>query len=198
VHVLQNVSHAWTFLYPLDVTSWSRVVLGKVTVTQIDQTFISVFTRTHHWTLPWTRWIQSTPYLPPYLRSILILPSSLKCLGIPFSFSYQLFCILSHRSHACYMPDSSHCYWFHHHNILRAQIIKFVSPPPLLCASFLSILFSDIRNPSRLWFSDLHWRWRQYTSIHLLNYMMWHSTRHNLDTNCCQNLKSHLQSMFFL
>jgi hypothetical protein len=42
----------------------------------------SVFTRTHHWTLPWTRWIQSTPYRPPFLRSILILLFSLKARSV--------------------------------------------------------------------------------------------------------------------
>jgi len=50
-------------------TPWSRVILEKLTVTQpimkflafyATQRFIIVFTRVHHWSLTWARWIQFT------------------------------------------------------------------------------------------------------------------------------------------
>jgi len=43
---------------------------------------ITMFTRTHRWSLSWARWIQSTPFYPISLRSFLILSSRL-CLGLP-------------------------------------------------------------------------------------------------------------------
>jgi hypothetical protein len=41
--------------------------------------FISVFTRTHHWALPWASWIQSTFSRPISLTWVLILPFHLRC-----------------------------------------------------------------------------------------------------------------------
>jgi hypothetical protein len=63
-------------------TLWSRVLLKKLTVTQLIKKFptlyriwrfITVFTRAYKWSLPWARCIQSTPSHPISLRYILIL-----------------------------------------------------------------------------------------------------------------------------
>jgi len=51
--------------------------------------FITVFTTARHWSLPWTRWIQSTTSHPITLRSILILSYNLR-LGLP-SGLFQIF-----------------------------------------------------------------------------------------------------------
>jgi hypothetical protein len=60
--------------------------------------FITVFTRTSHWTLSWARLIQSTLYHPISLRSILLLsshqrlglPSCLFSSGLPIKILYEL------------------------------------------------------------------------------------------------------------
>jgi hypothetical protein len=68
------------------LTAWSEVLLEKLIVTHLvrnfpafygTQRFITVFTRAHHWSLFWSRWIQFTPYHLVLLRSILILSSHL-------------------------------------------------------------------------------------------------------------------------
>jgi hypothetical protein len=60
------------------LTPWSTIILKKLTVTQLVKKFptfygmkrfITVFTRAHHWSLFWARWIQSTPSHPVSLRS---------------------------------------------------------------------------------------------------------------------------------
>jgi len=63
------------------LTPWSRVLFEKLTVTQLVKKvptfygiwkFITVFLTTHHLTLSWARWIQSTPSHPISLRPILV------------------------------------------------------------------------------------------------------------------------------
>jgi hypothetical protein len=46
------------------------------------KSFITVFTRAYHWSLPWDRWIQSTTSHPISIIPILILSSYLR-LGLP-------------------------------------------------------------------------------------------------------------------
>jgi len=68
------------------LTAWSRALLDKLTVTQLDQKFpafngsrrfITVFTANRHWSLSWARCIQSTTFHPSSLTSSLILLSHL-------------------------------------------------------------------------------------------------------------------------
>jgi hypothetical protein len=72
------------------LTSWSRVLLEKLIITQIVKTFtafcgtwrfITILTTAHHWSLFWARWIQPTPSHLISLRSILMLCSH-SCLGL--------------------------------------------------------------------------------------------------------------------
>jgi hypothetical protein len=107
------------------LTAWSRVPLEKVIVIQLVtkfpnfngiRRFITVFTRSRHWSLSWIRWIQSIPYAPIFLRSIIILPSHL-LLGLLSSFFLSCFAIkllhyFSHLSHACYISHQSNLPWF--------------------------------------------------------------------------------------
>jgi hypothetical protein len=80
------------------------------------QRFITVFTKTHHWTLSWASWIQFAPTTPISLRSILMLFSHL-CLGPVSTCPY-----------ACYMSYPPHPPWFNHPNSIRwrIQAMKFI------------------------------------------------------------------------
>jgi len=98
------------------LTPWSRVLLEKLTVTQLvkkfpafhrRQRFITVFTTVRHWSLSWARWIPSTPPHPISLRSLLTLSPHLR-IGLPSRFPYQNVVCISHLSHAYYMPLPSH------------------------------------------------------------------------------------------
>jgi hypothetical protein len=71
--------------------SWKWVLLEKPLIVQLLKNFpafygtlrfITVFTRALHWSLSWTRSIQSIPSYTITLRSILILPTNLR-FGLP-------------------------------------------------------------------------------------------------------------------
>jgi len=62
--------------------SHSRSAFQQIPLLLWYSKFITVFTTAHHWALPWTRWIQSTPSNSPSLRPILILTSDLRT-GLP-------------------------------------------------------------------------------------------------------------------
>jgi len=93
-------------------TWWSRV-LQKLRVTQLVkkfpacygiQIFITVFKRTHHWSLSCARWIQST-HCHPKIHSNIILPSmprSSEC-SLPLQVFQPKYSMHSYLSHTCYM-----------------------------------------------------------------------------------------------
>jgi len=70
----------------VQLTTWSKILLEKLIVAQLvkkfptfngTRRFITTFTRIHHWSLSWARWIQSISSDPITLTSILILSSHL-------------------------------------------------------------------------------------------------------------------------
>jgi len=116
------------------LTSWSRVLLEKLTGSQLVNKFpafyetrspITAFTRTRHLSLSWANSIQSIPPHPAYWISILILYSHL-CLGLPSGLFPSGFPtttlhtpLLSSIRATC--PRSTHSTWLYHpKNIGRA------------------------------------------------------------------------------
>ena len=80
-----------TYLLPYLLTPWSRVLLEKLTVSQLvkkfptfygTRKFITAFTTARHLSLSWARSIQSMPAHPTSWISILLLSSHLR-LGLP-------------------------------------------------------------------------------------------------------------------
>jgi hypothetical protein len=69
---------------PNSLSTWSRVLLYKLSVTHMikkfssfygTRRFVTVFTRVLHWTLSWVKWIQSTPSYPIFsIHFNIILP----------------------------------------------------------------------------------------------------------------------------
>jgi hypothetical protein len=74
--------------------------------------FITVFTRAHHWSLSWARWIHCTSSHPISLRFVLIL-SSFPRLGLPSglfrSFDQNYVCF--YHLLVCHMPCPSRPSW---------------------------------------------------------------------------------------
>jgi hypothetical protein len=73
--------YEYTIMWTDWLTTWIRVILEKLTATQLvkklpafyaTRRFITVFTTVPHWPLSWTRWIQSKISHHISLRSILI------------------------------------------------------------------------------------------------------------------------------
>ena len=87
-----RVIHVTDFVYlTYFLTPWSRVLLEKLTGSQLvkkfptfygTRRFITAFTSARHLSLSWARSIQSMPPHPTSWRSILILSSHLR-LGLP-------------------------------------------------------------------------------------------------------------------
>jgi len=110
-----------------------KVILEKPIVVQLDKKFpafyvtrrfITVFTRAHHWSLLWARWIQSTLSHTISLKSILGLPSAL----FPSGFPTQILCafLISHIR-ATY-SDNLILFWLDHpYNIWwSVQVMKLL------------------------------------------------------------------------
>jgi hypothetical protein len=131
-----------------DITSWSRVLLEKLTGSQLvkkfpafygTRKFITAFTSARHLSLFWASSIQSIPPRPTSWKYILIYFSHLRLgllsglfpSGLPTKTLYNLF-----PSHACYMPHPSHSSRFDHLNgiwwgvqIIKPHIMQFSSLP---------------------------------------------------------------------
>jgi hypothetical protein len=96
------------------------------------QEFITVFTWARHWSLSKAKCIQSSTSDPLSLRFILILSSHSRQVSpssLHFRFSNQNPVCMTHLSHACYMPHSSHPPWFYRPNNIwwRVQVMKFLN-----------------------------------------------------------------------
>jgi hypothetical protein len=132
------------------LTPWSRVLLQKLTVTQLVKKFptfygtrriITVFIRSRHWSLSWARWIQSTTFHHVFVRFILIVSSHLR-LGLPsclFPSDFRIkifyaFLISPMRA----MPLPCHPPWFDHPNnntywivqVMRSSLSSLLQPSP--------------------------------------------------------------------
>ena len=133
---LQN----FIYLHTSFLTPWSRVLLEKLTCSQLVKKFpafyrtqrfiITAFTSARHLSLSWARSIQSMPTHPTSWRSILI-SSSHPRQGLPSGLFPS--CFLTKTSYArpllqtCYMPRPSHSSLFDHPNyIWWVQIIKLL------------------------------------------------------------------------
>ena len=107
------------------LTSWSTVLLEKLTCSQLVKKFssfygirmfITAFTSARHLSLSWARSMQSAPPSPTSYRSILILffhlrlsiLSGLFPSGVP---TKPLMC--PSFPHMCPIPRPSHSYYFH-------------------------------------------------------------------------------------
>jgi hypothetical protein len=93
------------------------------------QRFITVFTRALHWSLSWTKSIQSIPPHPICLRSILILTSHL-CLGLhnglfPSDFPAKIL------PHSCYMSCPSHPPWLDNSSVRKTNELRTNKCGPL-------------------------------------------------------------------
>jgi purine-cytosine permease-like protein len=116
-----SIHHNWiSYLLSYLLTPWSRVLLEKLGVCQLDKKFpafygtrriITAFTSARHLSLSWATSNQSTSPHPTSWRSILILSSYLRlgpkwCLS--FRFPHQNPVNASLLPHTRYMPRQSH------------------------------------------------------------------------------------------
>jgi hypothetical protein len=83
--------------------------------------FITVFTRTLHWSISWARSIQSLPFYTISLRSILILSTHL-CLSFPSGLFPTNILYEFIFSPSCYMRCLSHPLWLDHSNYTWRRI----------------------------------------------------------------------------
>ena len=123
-----------TYLLTYLLTPWSRVLLEKLTVSQLVKKFsafygtrrymyITAFTSARHVSLSWATSIKSVQPHPISWRSILIFPSHL-CLGLPSSLFPLYTPLLDKR----YMPRPSNSSRSYHPNTTgwAVQIIKLL------------------------------------------------------------------------
>jgi hypothetical protein len=72
----------------------------------MNHRFVIVFTKSHHWAVCWSTWIQSTTYKL----------SASPQWSVPFRFSYHIFIQISRLSHACCMTLPTRIPWFGYPN----------------------------------------------------------------------------------
>jgi hypothetical protein len=82
LNITYLLTYSLTYLLTYLLTPWSRVILEKLTVSQLvkkfppryrTQRFVAAFTSAHHLSISWARSIQSTPPHPTSWRSLFIL-----------------------------------------------------------------------------------------------------------------------------
>ena len=112
--------------------SWSRVILGKLIVTQLVNRFptfygtcrfIIIFTRAHHLSLSWAKSVWSVPSRPISIRFILISSSHLHLgiqlvlfLQVLYEYPLCIFCpYMPHPSHSPWIAWSSTSHFVQHH-----------------------------------------------------------------------------------
>lgn len=104
-------------------TLWSRGLLEELIISHLVNKFpisyeilrsIIMFARSSHWTLSWSKWIQSTSLNVITLGSVLVLSSNLR-------FSFQGTVWIFYLS-TCYTPSPSHPPSFDHSNIQRMEL----------------------------------------------------------------------------
>jgi len=138
IHIVMKFRTTYLLIYLL--TPWSRVLLEKLTSSQLvkkspafhgTRRFITAFTNARHLSLSWASSIQSMPPHPTSWRSILMLSSHL-CLGFPSGLFPSGFpppkpCMHLSYPHTCYMPRPPHSRFYRQNNIGWAvHIIKLL------------------------------------------------------------------------
>jgi hypothetical protein len=138
--------HIYLLTYLL--TSWSRVLLEKLTVFQLfkklptfygTRRFITTFISARHLSISWGSSIQSKPPHPTAWRSILMLSYHLRLSSkwsLSLRFPHQNPAYASPIPHTCHMPRPSYSSRYYHLNNIwwGVQIIKllvmYISPLP--------------------------------------------------------------------
>ena len=124
--IFSNDCHLHSYIHTYLLTPWSRVVLEKLTDSQLvkkfpafyrTRIFITAFTSARHLSIFWASSIQFIPPLPTSWRSILILSSHLR-LDLPqwslsLRFPHQNPVHASPLPHTHYMSRPSHSSRFH-------------------------------------------------------------------------------------
>jgi hypothetical protein len=114
-----------------ELTSWSWALLEKPPIVQLlknfpifyeIQKFITVFTRTLHWSLSWARLIQSIPPHPVSLRYILTLSTHLRFTSLSYLYGTHspFFTLFTFRGN----DDRGPCMWLS--QLLHLKIRKLL------------------------------------------------------------------------
>jgi hypothetical protein len=111
------------------------------------------FIRAHHWSLSWTRSIQSIPPHPISLKCILILSTHLH-LSLSFWLSHQYPICIPLHSHSCYMFCPSHSPWLDHSNWRSVQVMKLIIMQFSSTSNLLSLHISSIQIFSSATYSE--------------------------------------------
>jgi hypothetical protein len=116
----------WNSLDQISGRIWKLIFFYKIKklfAFYRSRSFVTVFTRARRWSLSsQIKHIKSMPSHPVSLRSILILPSHLRCLPNPFSVCGQNFVCVFHLSHAWRMSHQLPFPWYDHSYNIRWRV----------------------------------------------------------------------------